>query len=250
MIRLLTIAFGVFLSIATVRVALAQNAEGFFNDAEKESIRTEALNAILANPEIIREAMAILEAREANQALASVLSDPNTPILGNPDGEVTLIEFFDYNCGYCRRMADPLQDLLAEEDNLRIVMIETPILSQESYEATQVALGVNILGGYYSDLHFDAMTMGGRSSGDSLLDVARDLGVNVDVLRAVMSSDAVEDTISRNYEAMQSLEISGTPAFVVAGSASPTHLTDINIMRGAVPVEELRSAIEMLQVGS
>ena len=94
------------------------------------------------------------------------------------------------------------------------------------------------------------MTMGGRSNGDSLLDVASDLGVNVDVLRAVMSSDAVEDTISRNYEAMQSLEISGTPAFVVAGSASPTLLTDINIIRGAVPVEELRSAIEMLQFGS
>lgn len=255
MIRLITIAIGVFAAVGTMRVALAQEANTatgatLFTDEERASIRAEVLAAILDYPEIIEEAQAILEARQANEALASVLRDPNTPILGNPDGGVTLIEFFDYNCGYCRRMADPLRDLLADEEDLRVIMIEVPILSQESYEAAQVSLGVKVLGGDYATVHFDAMTANGRTSGESVLSAAEDQGINMDVLRAIVSSDSISETISRNYDAMQALDISGTPAFIVAGSGNGNGLIDINIMRGAVPVEELRAAMEMTRVGS
>ena len=145
MIRLISVALALFAAVATTRVALAQeaaatNGDGVFSEAQREAIRAEALAAILAYPEIIEEAMAILEEQKANKALAAVLRDPNTPVLGNPDGAITLIEFFDYNCGYCKRMADPMRDLIAEIDDLRIIMVEVPILSQESYEASQAAL--------------------------------------------------------------------------------------------------------------
>jgi len=255
MIRLISVALALFAAVATTRVALAQeaaatNGDGVFSEAQREAIRAEALAAILAYPEIIEEAMAILEEQKANKALAAVLRDPNTPVLGNPDGAITLIEFFDYNCGYCKRMADPMRDLIAEIDDLRIIMVEVPILSQESYEASQAALAVNMVGGDYSQVHFDAMTARGRTSVDTVLASAQTHGVNQDILRAVMTSEAIEDTITRNYDAMRSLDISGTPAFIVAGSPSPTSLTDINLMPGAVPVEELRSTIEMTRAGS
>ena len=255
MIRLISVALGICAMVATAQVALAQDAntattEQIFSDEQRDRIRAEALAAILQYPEIIEEALSILEQRRSNAALASVLSDPNTPILGNPDAPVTVIEFFDYNCGYCRRMAEPLQGLLADDDNVRIVMVETPILSEESLGAAQASLAVHMLGGDYSKVHFDAMISSGRASGDSVTSLARDMGLNEDALAAVMSGSSVMETISRNYAAMQALEISGTPAFVVAGSTDPNNLTDINLMPGAVPVEELRATIEKIRLGS
>lgn len=255
MIRLISVALGICAMVATAQVALAQDAntattEQIFSDEERDRIRAEALAAILQYPEIIEEALSILEQRRSNAALASVIRDPNTPIIGNPDAPVTVIEFFDYNCGYCRRMAEPLQGLLADDDNVRIVMVETPILSEESLGAAQASLAVHMLGGDYSKVHFDAMISSGRVSGDSVTDLATDMGLNEDALTAVMSGSSVMETISRNYAAMQALEISGTPAFIVAGSTDPNNLTDINLMPGAVPVEELRATIEMVRVGS
>lgn len=255
MIRLISVALGIFAMAATAQVALAQDAntataDQIFSDSERDRIRAEALAAILQYPEIIEEALEILEQRRSNAALASVLRDPNTPILGNPDAPVTLIEFFDYNCGYCRRMAEPLQDLLADDGDVRVVMIETPILSEESLGAAQASLAVHMLGGDYSEVHFGAMISSGRASGDSVMSLAKDLGLNKDALNAVMNGSSVMETISRNYAAMQALDISGTPAFIVAGSAEADTLTDINLMPGAVPVEELRATIEMIRVGS
>ena len=255
MIRLISVALGFFALVATANAALAQDAtpaanEQLFTDAERDRIRAEALAAILEYPEIIQEALDLLEQRRANAALASVLTDPNTPILGNPDAKVTVIEFFDYNCGYCRRMAEPLRELLADDENVRVVMIETPILSEESLGAAQASLAVNMMGGDYSKVHFDAMISSGRASGDSVLRIAKEMGLNLDALRAGMRGSSVTDTISRNYSAMQALDISGTPAFIVAGSPTPDKLTDINLMPGAVPVEELRATIEITRTGS
>ena len=93
MIRLISVALALFAAVATTRVALAQeaaatNGDGVFSEAQREAIRAEALAAILAYPEIIEEAMAILEEQKANKALAAVLRDPNTPVLGNPDGAI------------------------------------------------------------------------------------------------------------------------------------------------------------------
>lgn len=255
MIRLISVALGICAMVATAQVALAQDAntpaaEEIFSDEQRDRIRAEALAAILQYPEIIEEAMEILEQRRSNAALASILRDPNTPILGDPDASVTVIEFFDYNCGYCRRMAEPLQDLLADVEDVRVVMIETPILSEESLGAAQASLAVHMLGGDYSEAHFGAMISSGRASGDSVISIAKDMGLNEDALKAVMSGSSVMETISRNYAAMQALDISGTPAFIVASSPEPDNLTNINLMPGAVPVEELRATIEMTRVGS
>jgi len=254
MIRIFSVFLGAVALLASAQVALAQNAtssdEPMFSDAERDRIRAEALVAILQYPEIIEEAMAVLEQRRANAALASVLADPNTPILGNPDAEVTLIEFFDYNCGYCRRMAEPLRDLIKDDGELRIVMIETPILSEESLGAAQASLAASILGIDYSDVHFGAMIGSGRASGNSVAGIAVELGVNEDDLRAYMDGDEVAATITRNYAAMQAMDISGTPAFIVASSPSRTELTNINTLPGAVPVEELRAIIQQTRIGS
>ena len=257
MIRILSIALGVFALVATAQAALAQDASPatadpaeLFTEQERDRIRAEALAAILQYPEIIEEAMEILEQRRASDALASVLQDPNTPILGNPDATVTLIEFFDYNCGYCRRMAEPLRELIATDSELRVIMIETPILSEESLQAAQASLAVHMMGSDYSRVHFEAMISSGRATGSSVLGVASEMGLNEDALMAIMGGESVRETIAQNYAAMQAMDISGTPAFIVAGSPTPTTLTRINVLPGAVPVEELRATIELTRSGS
>ena len=102
----------------------------------------------------------------------------------------------------------------------------------------------------YSDVHFGAMIGSGRASGNSVAGIAVELGVNEDDLRAHMDGDEVAATITRNYAAMQAMDISGTPAFIVAGSPSRTELTNINTLPGAVPVEELRAIIQQTRIGS
>ena len=253
MIRLFSLLLGATAFVFAANSAMAQEVSGeqLFTEAETDRIRAEALAAILQYPEIIEEAMAILEERRANAALAAVLDDPNTPILGNPDAAVTLIEFFDYNCGYCRRAADPLRDLLKEDGELRVVMIETPILSEDSLFAAQASLATFMAGADYGEVHFDTMIGSGRVSAEGIIEAALAYeGVDEDDLRAYMDGDSVMDTITRNYAAMQAMDISGTPAFIVAGSDESGALSDISMFPGAVPVEELRAAIERIRVGS
>lgn len=253
MIRLFSPFFGVLALALAAFPALAQDGadKQLFTEAQTDRIRAEALAAILQYPEIIEEALAILEERRANAALAAVLRDPNTPILGNPDASVTLIEFFDYNCGYCRRAAEPLRELIKQDDELRMVMIEAPILSEESLRAAQASLAARMAGADYAEVHFDAMIGAGRISAEAIIDKALSYdGVKEDDLRDLMVDPSLMDTISRNYAAMQAMDISGTPAFIVAGSTDAGTLTNITMFPGAVPVEELRDAIERIRLGS
>ena len=257
MTRLISLLLGATALLVASHSALAQEGSGesdpLFTEAETDRIRAEALAAILQYPEIIEEALAILEERRANTALAAVMNDPNTPVLGNPDSTVTLIEFFDYNCGYCRRVAQPLQDLLKQDMDLRLVMIETPILSEESLLAAQASLAVYMAGADYAAVHFDVMTGSGRASAEGLIDSALDLdpeAVTEEKLRQLMQDPSLMETITRNYAAMQAMDISGTPAFIVAGATDDGMLRDITRFPGAVPVEELRAALERIRAGS
>ena len=200
-------------------------------DLSDDRVKQLALEAILENPEIVMEAVAILQAREAElaaaaqaQALADAggaLTDvPEGMIGGNPDGDVTVVEFFDYNCGYCRRAGPEVTALLAADDGVRLVYREWPVLGEGSEAAARVALASRAQG-RYGEVH--AALMGSRQRLDeaAALGIAEGLGLDMDRLRADMTAPAVEAHLAETMRLAQSLGFSGTPSFVIGDQTVP-----------------------------
>ena len=211
----------------------------------EEQVKQLALEAVLENPQIIMQAMAILEQRERNRA-ASVANtvrlqleqDPNSPNLGNPDGDVTVVEFFDYNCPYCRKAGQTVQELLASDANVRVIYREWPILGEGSVFASRAALAARAQG-KYEEFHWALMNGEGRASEASILKLARHLGLDVAKLQADMTSPAVEAHIAQSNALARTLGFTGTPAFIVGDRTAPGMLSTDEI---SAMVAEARAA--------
>ena len=196
-----------------------------------EQVKLLALEAILENPQIIMQAVAILEKREreraasgANTVRLQLEQDPNSPNLGNPDGDVTVIEFFDYNCPYCRKAGQTVQELLASDANVRVIYREWPILGEDSVFASRAALAARAQG-KYEEFHWALMNGEGRASEASILKLARHLDLDVEKLQADMTSPAVEAHIAQSSALARTLGFTGTPAFIVGDRTAPGMLS-------------------------
>ncbi|SIT90896.1 Protein-disulfide isomerase [Yoonia rosea] len=208
-----------------------------------EDIKALALEAIRENPQIIMEAIALIEEqRNAAQAAAQaetllrqrafLENDPNAPFVGNPDAGTVIVEFFDYNCPYCKRAAGDVKALLAADDDLRVVYREWPILGEGSVLASRAALAARNQG-KYEEMHWGLMEMRGRAEEASILALARSIGLDVDQLREDMQSDDVNSHIAASEQLAQNLGFTGTPAFVIGDALVP----------GAIPLAELQQYI-------
>jgi len=177
-----------------------------------------------------------LEAERQRAALmaeaANLNRDPLSPVLGNPEGDVTVVEFFDYRCPYCKRIAGALQGLVAEDPNVRLVMKEYPILSQESVDAARAALAADRQG-LYEPFHFALMERGGAMTAAEVMSVAHSVGLDIDRLRQDMQLPEIEEALRRNYALGEKIGVTGTPAMVIGGTVVP----------GAVSLEHLRSLV-------
>ncbi|MEQ8349455.1 MAG: DsbA family protein [Sneathiellaceae bacterium] len=198
---------------------------------------------LLEHPEVIVEAMRGLEQRQlaeqeraARQALAAegeaLLQATDDPVGGNPDGDVTLVEFFDYNCPYCRRVAPVMIEAEAADPNLRIVYKELPILGADSEFAAKAALAARRQGRYV-DFHKAMMAETGGIDRDTALALAESLGIDIDRLQRDMGDPKLAASIERNMELARKLRITGTPGFVI-GEA---------ILRGATDLTTLQARI-------
>ena len=203
----------------------------------EDQIKQLALEAILENPDIIMQAVAILQQREqeraasgANTVRLQLESDPNAPNLGNPEGDVTVVEFFDYNCPYCRSAGQTLQALLAADANVRVIYREWPILGEDSVIAARAALAAREQGKYEA-FHWALMNGEGRVTEAIIFKVARDLGMDVAKLEADMVSPAVEAHIALSNALAQQLGFTGTPAFIVGDKTAPGMLSFDEITR-------------------
>lgn len=230
--------------LAALCIATMLPVPALAEDISDERIKSLVLEAIRENPEIVLEAIDILEReRAAAQATsaAEVLDrrrdaledDPNAPVLGNPDGDVTVVEFFDYNCPYCRRVKPEMEALLDADPNVRVVYREWPILGEGSVFAARAALASREQG-KYEEFHWALMGMNGRAEEASVLRVARDVGLDIEQLREDMESDAVETHIAASMELTQALGFNGTPSFVIGDALLP----------GFVEADALREAVE------
>lgn len=212
---------------ALLMLPIAATADGMDEDRIKELV----LEAIRENPGIVFEAAQLFEQQQQAlqaQAAAQVLdtekatleNDPNAPVLGNPDGDVTVVEFFDYNCPYCRRVKPEMEALLAADPNVRVVYREWPILGDGSVFAARAALASRNQG-KYEEFHWAMMQLKERAEEASILRTAEDIGLDVAQLRRDMTAPEIEEHIQTSMRLAQSLGFSGTPSFVIGDSLAP-----------------------------
>jgi protein-disulfide isomerase len=185
---------------------------------------------LLSQPEVIMEALQVLQERlraaEAKnlkrtiaERSAEILYDPDAPVAGNPSGDATLVEFFDYNCPYCRRVAPTVSGLIADDADLRVVYKEIPILGPGSQFAARAALAARNQGEYVP--FHEALMTARQVSEDNVMDIARRVGLDVERLERDMADPAIEAAIQRNLALASALGITGTPSFVIGDRVVP-----------------------------
>ena len=203
----------------------------FAQELDENRIKELVLEAIRENPEIVLEAVQIIEERQqADQAVAAeqVLSaeraaleqDLNAPVLGNPDGDVTVVEFFDYNCPYCRRVKPYMEALLAADPNVRVVYREWPILGEGSVFAARAALASRQQG-KYEEFHWAMMEIKGRAEEATVIRVAEQVGLDIEQLRRDMDGPEIAEHIETSMRLSRALGFNGTPSFVIGDSLAP-----------------------------
>lgn len=191
---------------------------------------------IRANPELILKVLqdyALNKQQDDFQAaIDSVKSHSVKTAFGNPDGDVTIYEFADYNCPYCKRSFAELAELVREDGDIRVVVIEFPVLDASSMDAALLGVAAAELG-KYEELHTALMQWHGRIDDDVLAEVAANLDLDADALKALTDSESTRGVINENRELAQRLNINGTPAFVIGDQLIP----------GAIPKAEIKKLI-------
>jgi protein-disulfide isomerase len=191
---------------------------------------------LLANPEILPEAMTVLQQREQLARIEPLRRELEMPfpgaVLGNPAGSVTLVEFTDYACTYCRQSVADVAALVAADRNLKVVIREYPILAPESVDAARMALAAAQQGRY--DRFHDAMFRHSPPNAESIEAAAREAGVDLDRARAAIATGAFDAQLRANAQLAAELGISGTPGWVIGD----------RVLNGAVGREDLGEAIE------
>jgi protein-disulfide isomerase len=199
---------------------------------------------LLTNPEVILEALQTLEARrtaeeqsEAAQMIGpnteKLLRNPNSPTSGNAAGDVTIVEFFDYNCPYCRSVAPTLDEVLKADGALRVVFKEFPILGPNSIFAAKAALAANRQG-RYSEFHRRLMSLNRNADQATVLAAASSVGLDIEKMKADMNEPDVEAELENNIALARSLRINGTPGFVIGRE----------IIRGAADLETIKALVQ------
>ena len=158
--------------------------------------------------------------RRLAERRAEILHDPAAPVGGNPDGDVTLVEFFDYNCPYCRRVAPSVAELVETDPDLRVVYKEYPILGPGSQFAARAALA-SAKQGKYASFHHALMEADGQVTEQTVIEVARTVGLDIERLRADMEDPAIQEAIARNLQLANALGITGTPSFIIGQELVP-----------------------------
>ena len=205
--------------------------------ADLDATDRATLNSIIEdfirnNPEIVRDTLIALAAREEAErkqtGLARVRDDQGDPVMGNANGTFTLYEFSDYNCGYCKRVFEPIQQLVRDNPDVRLVIKEFPILSQSSVVAAKAAIAAEMQG-KFGDYHIAMMTYRGQITDAVVMRMAAQSGVDIEQLKSDMESPKTMAIIQRTREAAAALEINGTPGLVVGDTVVP----------GAIGLDEL-----------
>lgn len=239
-------AIGLVGSLAAAQPASAADQPSGPLDAKNaEAVEAVVRQFILDNPEVIIESMQNYQVRQQlaeQQAAAAAMTthadelknDPTSPVAGNPKGDVTIVEFFDYRCGYCKKVFPTVRELLKTDKNVRYVFKEFPILGPDSVTASHAALAVwSLAPDKYLDFHAALMDARGSLGEEQVLAIAKKVGLDPDKVRKAMADPKIKQSIERNIALAQSLSIQGTPAFIVGDELLP----------GAIDLDHLRELV-------
>ncbi|KQP33702.1 disulfide bond formation protein DsbA [Methylobacterium sp. Leaf104] len=217
-----------------------------FSDPQRQAIEGIIKDYLVRNPEVLQEAIAEGERRQQEtQKLAqsaalkesreALVNSPHGVVAGNPNGDVTLVEFFDYNCGYCRKALTDIQALIKGDPKLRVVLKDFPVLGAESLEASKIALAAKqqLKGDKIFEFHTKLLESKGRVNGERALAVGKEMGLDVARLTKDAQGPEVKAALSENVGLGDKLGLSGTPAFIIGDEIIP----------GAVGIEPIRKTI-------
>jgi protein-disulfide isomerase len=219
---------------------------GAMTEDERAAFRAEVRAYLLENPEVLLEAIGVLEERQvAAQAVddsaliaanaAAIFDNPASWVGGNPDGDVTVVEFVDYNCGFCKRAFPEVMDLVESDGNLRLILKELPILGPDSELVSRFAIAVLQTEGpeAYAEAHEMLMMLPGRAGMPAVMRVGEELGLDMDRIAARMQGPEVSEVIDANRLLAQRLGVNGTPTFIL----------EDRMVRGYLPREAMAEQV-------
>ncbi len=233
------------LLLASIAPARAEDP----SPAEVEKIQKIVHDYLKQHPEVLVDALQEYqnkqEAQKADKTRQTIaaandelLKDSTNPVAGNPDGDVTIVEFFDYRCPYCKAVAPDLEKALSTDGKVRLIYKEFPILGPESIVAAKAALAA-MAQGKYQPFHDKLIAFKGNLDDAAIYSLAGDAGLDVAKLKADMEKPAIKDQINRNYRLADKLNIQGTPAFIIGGELLP----------GAASFDDLTAAFKRARGG-
>ena len=238
--------------ILTVAAAPSSNAEEF-SSTQRNEVERIVREYLIAHPEVLQEAMSELDKRQTaaqtekhkaaiKQYSEALFSSPRQVVLGNPNGNVTFVEFFDYNCGYCKRAMDDMLTLLKDDPKLKVVLKEFPVLGPGSVEAAQVAVAVHMqdkTGKKYLEFHQKLLGGRGEANKARAMAVAKDIGLDMARLEKDIASPEVKASLQESFRLAEALGLNGTPSYVIGD----------NVVVGAVGLEALKEKVNTSRCG-
>lgn len=237
------LAFAAALMVASPLAALDLSS---MNDDERSAFRAEVRAYLLENPEVLMEAIGVLEQRQAELAAASdqqllannaeaLFNDGFSFVGGNPDGDVTIVEFMDYRCGYCKKAFPEVEELINADGNIRFIVKEYPILGDQSVLAARFAIAVKALHGgeTYKELHDTLMTMKTDITPEALVRLADSFALDANEIIAKMETEEVSREIRETALLGQRMQVTGTPTFII----------ETELLRGYVPLSAMEEIV-------
>lgn len=235
---------------ASLMVSLPQAAWSL-SASDKNEVEQIIRDYLMKNPELLRDVMQELErkmASEENERRAGALKElgkliydsPRGIVVGNPKGDVTVVEFFDYNCGFCKRAMDDMMKLIATDPKLKFVLKEFPVLGQSSLDAAKVGIALHMQdkdGKKYLKFHQTLLSGRGEVNRDRAMAAAKDAGADMARLEADLKSPEIDASLQESGKLADALGISGTPSYVMPNEVVP----------GAVGVAELKKRVEAVR---
>jgi protein-disulfide isomerase len=237
--------------LAAIAVAMTVFAAGAaqaqsFTPQQRSEIESIIRDYFIKHPEMIEELQALAQSEKLKKAIVenkqALFHSPRHVTLGNPNGDVTMVEFFDYNCGFCKRALDDMMTLIKDNPNLRVVLKEMPVLSQGSMDAAQVAVAVALQdksGKRYLDFHQKLLTGRGQVDKARALAVAKEVGADMARIEKDMNGAEVKAALQESFALAEALGFQGTPSYVIGNEA----------VVGAVGVKDLQAKINNARCG-
>jgi protein-disulfide isomerase len=224
-----------------------------FNPEQRGEIERIIKEYLLSHPELMQDVMSELEKRQSvaeaekhrdavKQHSAAIFTSPRQVTLGNPQGDVTVVEFFDYNCGYCKRAMTDMMELMKGDGKIKFVLKEFPVLGEGSVQAAQVAAAVRMqdkTGKKYLEFHQKLLTGRGQADKTRALAAAKEIGMDVARIEKDIAGDEVKATLEESFKLAEALGLNGTPSYVVGN----------DVVIGAVGLNTLKEKVNSARCG-